>query len=102
MTSNSWPPQKTLRERLQVVEDALESIKSSLSTMSILVWIIFLGTCTSTTSRSVKPEDLRTIENRQIEDSKKLNERLVKIEASLEALSKQNSNTPHGDTKGAK
>ena len=41
MTSDSWPPQKTLRERLQVVEDALESIKSSLSTMSILVWIIF-------------------------------------------------------------
>lgn len=62
--------------------------------MSILVWIIFLGTCTSTASRTVKSDDLKTIENRQLEDSKKLNERLDKIEASLEALSKQNSNTP--------
>ena len=62
--------------------------------MSILVWIIYLGTCTSTASRTVKSDDLKTIENRQLEDSKKLNERLDKIEASLEALSKQNSNTP--------
>ena len=59
--------------------------------MSILVWIIFLGTCTSTASRTVKSDDLKTIENRQLEDSKKLNERLDKIEASLESLSMQNS-----------
>lgn len=91
MTSNSWPPKKTLRERLNEIEAALKSIKSSLSTISILVWIILLETCTSTASRSVKSDDLKTIESRRLEDSKRLDDRLDKIEASLESLSMQNS-----------
>ena len=82
-------PRKTLRERLKEIDNALASVKSSLSTMSILVWIIFLVTCTSTTTGSLSSKDLEKIRTQRTEDNKQLIDRLEKIESSIEFLSRQ-------------
>lgn len=98
--SNGFPTLNT-EERLKAIEDKVASIKSSLSTLSFLIWMTFLTTCSHSANQSFGFYDIKiqALESQMASQSKKLDEKLTRIESSLNSLPKDSSITKSTDAK---